>query len=859
MQLPFVLNDLQSLREKLNIVDLEQSVSLFDLLNSYSNERNEFKPREERPKLKTLFFPIFLDKIDCDQIIFDLMDFLKVCKDLKVEPHFGLINMLNVENVQEKEISNAIIKLNELFNLKFNIQTYNSDTVRTEDILYFLKKKKRKNYTRGEWIDCFLMALEKEFNFSGFYFSKNHQATKLIRDNCFVVKSSIRFKPSKIISFLPEKVKLPPSGYCQVEKIIELLDNSQCDMDCASCKSTFHLKYEKINQILESIRGTIESTSGSELKLMKPKINRFYKKGAQVKSNVVILFGSPTMSYSNLCLLGVAKNNKTEDQENILYVETNLASLFYSNYDLYEVKKLYTEAAEQYGFDNILFSCDNKNYITDLIDLLNQFTIADLVSSLPFGVQNNNKGLSKYDILHLICMSLPLMKYAKNACFILHAKNIKVLHTVGKYCKVGAYISAHNFNEYALRYNPESQESDLSKIICPTNNKDIIAQKQIVDNISVLKYDDLRKQNSLFENKRDIMSLYLISTCDLSKAEYNSISINDTCNALKQLGHSVFTPWLTSTKTIKSINERIQINNLKRGENFDSEATLLCMDFDGFNILPKKKGGKHLKIVFVRTNYEKWLKHEKDKNVRRDLQVANHYLSMNVQLADIIVTNSERTALDLRKLDPDTPMVVIPDGIDLSLSSYFSTYTEKKIDQNIPRILSYGRNDFCVLENASQILNDCGLEHEMVFIANRKEKESLQKQSKNNSSVKVVDYVEDKPALVKYLEDATIVVHASLQEKFSKVYIEAGIAGKPIIASDIPQSRAFIKNGINGYLYQAKNAKMLASYLQLLIEDIALQEKLGKNGFKFSKEYTWKKYAETIIEMIEWNSNKLHC
>jgi len=96
------------------------------------------------------------------------------------------------------------------------------------------------------------------------------------------------------------------------------------------------------------------------------------------------------------------------------------------------------------------------------------------------------------------------------------------------------------------------------------------------------------------------------------------------------------------------------------------------------------------------------------------------------------------------------------------------------------------------------------------------------------------------------LNDASVVVYASLQEGFPIVPLEAGIMGKPVIVSDYP-SMGFVKKGQFGIVVEYGNIIQLKEALEKILEDHVLATKLGQNGKIFVMEnFTWDVVARKI-------------
>ncbi len=113
------------------------------------------------------------------------------------------------------------------------------------------------------------------------------------------------------------------------------------------------------------------------------------------------------------------------------------------------------------------------------------------------------------------------------------------------------------------------------------------------------------------------------------------------------------------------------------------------------------------------------------------------------------------------------------------------------------------------------------------------EQEELQAQSKG---LGMEDHIlffgkrEDVPAL---LSKADIFVLPSLLENQPLSVIEAQIAGKAIIVSDVGGLPEIIENGVTGVITPAGDINMLRKNINLLLEDDNYRKKLGSNAKKW--------------------------
>ena len=132
-----------------------------------------------------------------------------------------------------------------------------------------------------------------------------------------------------------------------------------------------------------------------------------------------------------------------------------------------------------------------------------------------------------------------------------------------------------------------------------------------------------------------------------------------------------------------------------------------------------------------------------------------------------------------------------------------------------------------------------------LWIAGSGELESQLKQQARGlglqNRVKFLGWREDKEAL---MGAADLFIFPSRNDAFGAVMIEAWAHKIPFIATKAPGPKAYINNKIDGVLVDIDNPKKLSKAINMTINDIPLQKKLIKNGYKrYQKEFTEKVFA----------------
>jgi len=124
--------------------------------------------------------------------------------------------------------------------------------------------------------------------------------------------------------------------------------------------------------------------------------------------------------------------------------------------------------------------------------------------------------------------------------------------------------------------------------------------------------------------------------------------------------------------------------------------------------------------------------------------------------------------------------------------------------------------------------------------------------SKNFPDIKL-NIISNVPNASKYLKNFDIFVLPSLKEGLPYVILEAGLAGLPVIASNVGGIPEIIENEKEGLLVSPAKPEELSVAIKKLIEDKTLRENLAKNLHeKIKKKFSLEKMLkETIFQYLK--------
>ncbi len=115
-----------------------------------------------------------------------------------------------------------------------------------------------------------------------------------------------------------------------------------------------------------------------------------------------------------------------------------------------------------------------------------------------------------------------------------------------------------------------------------------------------------------------------------------------------------------------------------------------------------------------------------------------------------------------------------------------------------------------------------------------------------------IEYWGNEDNISQVYEKASIVVLPSLREGMPKVLMEAGLSGRPVIASNVPGCRDVVLNEKTGLLFKLNDVNDLEKKILKIIDDLSTMRVMGKNAkshikMKFSTSIVMPKFESIIV------------
>ena len=217
-----------------------------------------------------------------------------------------------------------------------------------------------------------------------------------------------------------------------------------------------------------------------------------------------------------------------------------------------------------------------------------------------------------------------------------------------------------------------------------------------------------------------------------------------------------------------------------------------------------------------------------------------------VRLTDKIITVSDKTKDDLRKIKSSEKAVVIPNGIDLAEINQIKPSPAKSDIIFVGRLIKEKKADLLIKSLVR--IKDNFPDVKCTIIGEGPEKENLEKlsdQSGLKDDVSFTGFLEDYQDVIAHMKSSKVLVLPSVREGFGMVVLEANACGLPVVVVDHPMNAAkdLIIPGENGFIAEVSENSLAGK----IVEAIESREKMIESSKYFAKDYDW----NNIITRLE--------
>ncbi len=223
-----------------------------------------------------------------------------------------------------------------------------------------------------------------------------------------------------------------------------------------------------------------------------------------------------------------------------------------------------------------------------------------------------------------------------------------------------------------------------------------------------------------------------------------------------------------------------------------------------------------------------------------------HFIFQNKDDAKLI--------MQLSNISKSAITIIPGSGIDLQQYPYTPEPTNQPIKILLHSRMLWDKGIKEFIEVATFLKQKYSTQIEFILCGGTDENKTSIPEStlQNWNKLGIVKWIGHQSNIIQVIQNCHIILFPSYREGFPKSLIEASAIGKPIIVFDAIGSRDAVVNELNGFVVQMNNVNELINKTELLINNIDLRIKMGKESRKIAEEkYSIKKVIDTTIQLYK--------
>lgn len=228
---------------------------------------------------------------------------------------------------------------------------------------------------------------------------------------------------------------------------------------------------------------------------------------------------------------------------------------------------------------------------------------------------------------------------------------------------------------------------------------------------------------------------------------------------------------------------------------------------------------------------------------------------------DIIYIPSESISEELTSGGvSEKPQKIWKRGIDLSLFSQVKrnlTFIQKLTGNTQKNILFSSRlvweKNLKVLVELYQLVEERKLPYNIIIAGSGVAEDECRRRMPNAFFLGHTDHVK----LSVIYASSDVFMFPSVTETFGNVVLEAMASGLPCVIANGGGSKDFIQPGENGFLCEPENAQQYLKYIELILNDEVLANKLSVNSIEYSKTFDWEFLSDVYFNDLKTLSQSL--
>jgi glycosyltransferase involved in cell wall biosynthesis len=239
--------------------------------------------------------------------------------------------------------------------------------------------------------------------------------------------------------------------------------------------------------------------------------------------------------------------------------------------------------------------------------------------------------------------------------------------------------------------------------------------------------------------------------------------------------------------------------------------------------------------------------------IRKKLLLWGYRAILHSKKVWILFQNPDDQALFFQHkiIHPQHASIIKGSGVDLKQFA-FSAIPKGKIQIILVARMLWDKGVGEFVESAT-VLKQKGIDADFLLVGSEDSgnPESIPtEQLEQWNKLAVVKWLGERADIAQLLAESHIAVLPSYREGLPKSLIEAAAVGRPIVTTNVPGCREVVKDGENGFLVPAKDAKELAVVIKKLINNPKLLTVMGKKSRAMAEqEFSIQKVTDKTLAL----------
>lgn len=257
---------------------------------------------------------------------------------------------------------------------------------------------------------------------------------------------------------------------------------------------------------------------------------------------------------------------------------------------------------------------------------------------------------------------------------------------------------------------------------------------------------------------------------------------------------------------------------------------------------------------------------QEGKSLDDQCALVRFFRKLIIKKADKITAISEYLKKYAQNLNLKSEILAIPNGVDIanfskefgygelsSLKDRLGIKPDERVIISVSRLVVKNGIDN-LIKAFGVFLQKNGLRCKLLLIGDGRQKPELEKiaaELKVSDKVIFVEQVNHRD-LPKYLKISDVFVRPSLSEGLGNAFLEAMVAGVPIIGSEVGGIPDFLTDLKTGLFCDPKSPESIAEKINMILTNDALKKELIQNALKLAGEkYDWPVIAEQYKNLYQ--------